>query len=41
MNYMSIIHHEMGHIYYMMAYQNMSIPFRDGANPGEYAFWFQ
>ncbi|XP_069120838.1 angiotensin-converting enzyme-like [Argopecten irradians] len=27
------VHHEMGHIYYDMSYENLSIPFRDGANP--------
>ncbi|XP_021364008.1 angiotensin-converting enzyme-like [Mizuhopecten yessoensis] len=27
------VHHEMGHIYYQMAYENLSMPFRDGANP--------
>ncbi|XP_033759589.1 uncharacterized protein LOC117341835 [Pecten maximus] len=27
------VHHEMGHTYYQMAYENQSVPFRDGANP--------
>ncbi|XP_060075065.1 uncharacterized protein LOC132554771 [Ylistrum balloti] len=29
-----VVHHEMGHIYYQMSYENLSIPLRDGANPG-------
>lgn len=28
------IHHEMGHIQYFLLYQNESVSFRDGANPG-------
>ena len=28
------IHHEMGHIQYYLQYQNQSVSFRDGANPG-------
>nr|XP_034299429.1 uncharacterized protein LOC117680950 isoform X2 [Crassostrea gigas] len=29
-----VIHHEMGHIQYFMNYENQSVHFRDGANPG-------
>lgn len=28
------IHHEMGHIQYYLQYQNQSVEFREGANPG-------
>lgn len=31
-----VIHHEMGHIQYFMNYENQSVHFRDGANPGMY-----
>lgn len=33
-DYFSIVHHEMGHIQYFMAYSNLPLLFRDGANAG-------
>ena len=34
MSDMITVHHEMGHIQYMMLYSGQPATFRDGANPG-------